>query len=487
MALVVRGALFLGWLFLMLAVLGAGAAAAGAPSWRWQFESEADLSGWRATAGGLDWAPGQGVGGSGAAELTLDRYGAGRAHRRLKLAPGSYRLAGTVSFAGPVEWARLGILAREALGAPPLLESSPRPLYASGRTTRTVVVPCEAAHTELEVVAGRLASAVAGGAVALDEVTLELEEVRLCPTDTPRPPAPTDRPPTATPPRPPSASATPRPPREPGGSATAEPAATPSPGSVLVNGGFESAENGEPIGWRTYGGVLARVERPVHSGRYAGGFTSSTTVTKWVYQMVAVEPGGWYELSAHVFADDPQVEGALLRVSWYLSDDGSGRAAATVDSTTVLETPEGRYRRITTGPVRAPAGVRSAKLRILLRPRSAAGAIVYIDDASFEVVAPAPGGEGGGAGASGGGGGGTSSDVRGAFGRPGEASGLAFPMPVLMRDGGALDLADASPAASEGVSWWPWALAGVAGAGLTGWGAWRWQVARARARADGAG
>ena len=53
---------------------------------------------------------------------------------------------------------------------------------------------------------------------------------------------------------------------------------------------------------------------------------SATSSTKWVYQTVTVEPESWYVLSAYVYHDDPLVESALLRVSWYASTDGSGAA-----------------------------------------------------------------------------------------------------------------------------------------------------------------
>jgi hypothetical protein len=48
------------------------------------------------------------------------------------------------------------------------------------------------------------------------------------------------------------------------------------------------------------------------------------------------------------------------------------------------------YRALTTGPVRAPAGAHSARARIMLRPRTAGAATIYVDDVAFvEVSAPA--------------------------------------------------------------------------------------------------
>ena len=161
--------------------------------------------------------------------------------------------------------------------------------------------------------------------------------------------------------------------------------------AALVNGGFESADDGQPLAWRTQGGLLIQTGSPVYSGNWSGGFFSSTSSTKWVYQTLAVQPITWYELQAQIYHDDPWVEAVLLRISWYASGDGTGSAVATVDSTRVLDLPDGRWRALTTGPVQAPPGVHSAKARILLRPRSDVSALIYIDAVSFQpAIAPAP-------------------------------------------------------------------------------------------------
>ena len=74
-----------------------------------------------------------------------------------------------------------------------------------------------------------------------------------------------------------------------------------------------------------------------------------------------------------------------------LTADGSGGAVATVDSFSQLEEPDARYRRLTTGIVQAPFGVQSARVRVLLRPRSSAAAFLYVDDVSLTAIsAPTP-------------------------------------------------------------------------------------------------
>jgi len=168
--------------------------------------------------------------------------------------------------------------------------------------------------------------------------------------------------------------------------------ATPSNG-LLLNGGFEAVENEKLLGWKTYGGEAARVDRPVHTGNYAGAFSSSTESTKWLYQPLIVKAEAWYTFSAHVYANDPEVEGALLRVSWYQSEDGTGSALSSVDSTESLTEPQDGFRHLTTTSVQAPGDARSAKARIVVRPRAAAEATVFVDDAWFVESDPAPPGE----------------------------------------------------------------------------------------------
>lgn len=158
--------------------------------------------------------------------------------------------------------------------------------------------------------------------------------------------------------------------------------ATPSHG-LLINGGFEAAAGGAPAGWRTFGGALTQVSSWVRSGNGAGCFASATASTKWVFQTVAVQPGEWYEFDGYVLQNDPAVDAAWLRISWYASDDGSGSALSMTDSLEELTQPEPAFAHLTTGPVRAPADAHSANARIMLRPLSDAEAVICIDDVTF--------------------------------------------------------------------------------------------------------
>jgi hypothetical protein len=175
---------------------------------------------------------------------------------------------------------------------------------------------------------------------------------------------------------------------------TASPTRTPTaPAAPLIaslrNGGFEDIDDsGMPVGWDRYGGDLSLASSPVRSGAYAARLQSATDSTKWLYQTVAVVPSDPYAFDAWIADIDPAVTSAWLRISWYESDDGSGAALATADSTTRLDAPDPAYRFLTTGAVIAPDAARSARLRVLLAPASAAAAAIYVDDASFGPADP---------------------------------------------------------------------------------------------------
>jgi len=254
---------------------------------------------------------------------------------------------------------------------------------------------------------------------------------------------------------------------------------------LLANGGFELAGEEGPARWRKHGGVLSQVESPVHAGNYAAAFSSASESTKWVYQAVEVTPTGWYELDGYVHDDDPRVAAAFFRISWYESADGSGSALATVDSAATLDGPSPGYRYLSTGPVQAPPGVRSAAVRVLLRPQSDASAIIYIDDVSFRTtgpptVEPGPPSDGSSGEAGGSAGSRRSSDaskdsaVLGVAMRP-----FAFtpqPSPVIRRNPLAVPLED--PLEAPTTPRWPRAVVGVGAIATLAGAGWTWRKQR---------
>jgi len=202
------------------------------------------------------------------------------------------------------------------------------------------------------------------------------------------PPSPTlTPPPTATGTRTPSPTRTP--------AATRTPTPLPADTSIdvsLRNGGFEEIDaTGSPAYWHRFGGTLGTAGAAVHSGRSSARFESSTDATKWIYQPVAVTPGQTYAFAAWLDAADPNIASAYLRISWYASDDASGSAIRSDDSSPVAAGAQ-EFHAVDTGPATAPDDARSARLRIMLAPRSASAAVLLIDDASFVTAAPADAG-----------------------------------------------------------------------------------------------
>ena len=216
----------------------------------------------------------------------------------------------------------------------------------------------------------------------------------LPPQATPPPqvtPHPTPLPPGRTPGPLPTPTRTPRPGPSPKATAPATGNAEPDSFPQLINGGFEDLRSdGTPYGWHKQGGEIGTVTDHRTEGERGLVLTSDTTATKWAYQTVSAQPGAYYETSVQALAG-PEAESAFLRLSWYASTDGSGQAIASIDSVDAVQATAGAFRRLTTGPVQAPADANSVKLRLMLRPASGGPAAAYFDDAQFGLTQPAPG------------------------------------------------------------------------------------------------
>ena len=206
------------------------------------------------------------------------------------------------------------------------------------------------------------------------------------------PPTPSPTPVVATPvvPRPPEPSPAESPvsgPPEPnpGDGTTATAPAAPI-GPALANGGFEAVAGDAFVAWEKQGGTLG-TNGPASSGERGVLLVSTSSSTKWLYQAVTVEGGGWYEASvqARVVAGEGA---AFVRIAWYASGDGSGRQLRTVSGAAVTDRA---WTAIGVGPVRAPGDARSAVVRLMFQPGSGGTAAVGFDDAWFGIAqAPTP-------------------------------------------------------------------------------------------------
>ena len=198
----------------------------------------------------------------------------------------------------------------------------------------------------------------------------------------PPPPTPV---PTATATLPPGATADPN-----TATPTPTPTAEPRLFPVLTNGSFEDVrEDGTPYAWRKVGGEIAATDTAHVDGDLALQFVSRTASTKWAYQVVTAEAGRAYEFAGFSAAGTGAPQ-AFLRVSWYTSADGTGSLIASEDSPST-SSATATFQHLSTGAIEAPADAHSAKLRLMLRPASAATAVVYFDSLSFGDTAAVPG------------------------------------------------------------------------------------------------
>ena len=112
---------------------------------------------------------------------------------------------------------------------------------------------------------------------------------------------------------------------------------------------------------------------------------SSTDSTKWLHQAVIVSAGSWYEALA-IMLPGSRADAVWVRVAWYASADGSGSQLSTVDSPAAA----GGGSTVATGPVAAPPGTRSGRVRLMLRPSGASTTFMAVDEVRFLPAAPPP-------------------------------------------------------------------------------------------------
>lgn len=172
------------------------------------------------------------------------------------------------------------------------------------------------------------------------------------------------------------------------GPATPTPPAEPEVFAELTNGGFEvTREDGTPYAWQKYGGAFSSTSDAAAEGALSLELMSTTTSTKWVYQTVTVQPGRFYQASAWTQKYDLNAAATFVRISWYATPDGSGDALDSVDSALALN-HDPSFVMLSTGPVLAPPGAVTAKVKLMLRPQSDSRTVAYFDRVAFAAVDP---------------------------------------------------------------------------------------------------
>jgi hypothetical protein len=153
---------------------------------------------------------------------------------------------------------------------------------------------------------------------------------------------------------------------------------------MLINPGFEEGQKA----WSKFGGEFTISNGTRRGGVLAAQLTSGTDSTKYLYQVVVIDPTSAYEFSGYL-RPQGNVKSAYLRISWYASFDGSGAAIATDDSTLKLTGPTNEFVYLTTGPVAPPPFARSVRVKPMLGPVASAPAMLFMDDFAFVPAGPA--------------------------------------------------------------------------------------------------
>jgi hypothetical protein len=311
-------------------------------------------------------------------------------HKQVQVQPGgSYTLSGlTLKNDNRVGFVQLHLVWKDAAGDMIWSEQSPKATLNQDAfqqlSTGPVPAPPDAASA---IVSIHLGAYTAGAQAYVDGVHLEgpapSPTSTAIPSDTASPATVTSTP-AGTPLATATAAASPPP--------TPTPSTTPAPPGIpdgyLLNQGFEETVGDGLLGWTKYGGILGQATDRRRSGNFSAAFFSDTESTKWVYQTVRVRTDKAYVFDGYVLLNDPAVERAYLRVSWYASDDGSGSAISVSDSVEQLGCCDPSFRYIKTEPLSPPPGTRVAKFRVMLAPHSAAAARIYLDDMDLRETTP---------------------------------------------------------------------------------------------------
>ena len=155
--------------------------------------------------------------------------------------------------------------------------------------------------------------------------------------------------------------------------------------NLLLNSGFEDGISN----WSKYGGTLGTSSSIVNSGTVSATLTSTTSSTKWIYQVVSVTGGTFYSFSGYVQKNDSNISSILLRTSWYSSADGGGSELSHTDSTATLTDNNSSFQLLSTGSVVVPDDANSARAKAVVAFSSTSQTIAYFDDFVFQQV-PSP-------------------------------------------------------------------------------------------------
>jgi len=153
---------------------------------------------------------------------------------------------------------------------------------------------------------------------------------------------------------------------------------------LLSDGGFEDGT----AGWISDTGNLTVVcePAPVADGDCAAAFDINVEPSSYVqHELVPVQPGGSYTLTASILKNDPRVLSVEARIVWH---DGNGPYQDEQPSARLTDNSD-TYRSLSISAVEPPPGFTWAAISIRLISNST-GARIYIDDVHFDGPRPAP-------------------------------------------------------------------------------------------------
>jgi hypothetical protein len=155
-------------------------------------------------------------------------------------------------------------------------------------------------------------------------------------------------------------------------------------GTLLQNGSFDESQGGRPVGWPVTGGSIASVEQPVAEPGLAARLSADQAASAaHVTQLLSLQRGATYSLSARLLVDDARVQVVRLQIGWFEANGSPRTRTAEVSNT------DGVYQ-LVTAPVTTIPCDSTGSLASLVVLRHSNGAQAFVDDMRLELLGQTP-------------------------------------------------------------------------------------------------
>lgn len=163
--------------------------------------------------------------------------------------------------------------------------------------------------------------------------------------------------------------------------------------NLLQNPDFESGVS--PWDSGTFGANFTTSTEFKNNGNNSGRVETTTqnSGTKYVYQVVSVEPGKVYKASGYILKQGESNSTAAIVLAFYASTDGSGsQIGGNSYSSANINSNSTSFSFVETDAIEAPSSAQSARIRLSISmPQGASQTgIAYFDDLQFTEVPPQP-------------------------------------------------------------------------------------------------